>query len=505
MKKIKLFLYIAAVSILTVACDDAIDIRQPSELLPEDTFETVGDLQTGIGGVYGSVPGEDVILFTSLFTDEVKLGRANGGQGTSGELAFLLNNQSGDAASIWLSNNTLINRANRLLLGASTITPVVSDEGDGIDETDAYNKVIAEAKVLRAYGHFQLLTFFSPDMKDDNALGTIITDHVPTTKEQLPRNTNAEVFAFIEKDLADAEASKALPKKAGVTGGFVSQDLITAIRARMAVYRGKYDQAEAYINTLISGYPLAAKGTGLNLGSAADLSAKSAYFKMFRDPATGGTTEVIFKALRSVAATEPTGNFYQAWSSVNSTITGGAFFEVSTALYQKYSADDIRRAVVIDPTSFPSFAVRPVGKYAESETVPLLGDIKLFRMSEMYLLKAECRANANDFAGVAEQVNKVRAARFGNTSNNIAVPANAQQAWAAILDERRIEFAFEGFRYIDIKRLGKLAGKGIDRNENDFAFNEAYTLDLDDHRWTLPIPRPEQSANRNIQQNPGYN
>ncbi len=180
MKKIKLFLYIAAASLLTAACDDAINITQPSELLPEDTFETVEDLQTGILGVYASIPGEDIIVFTSLFTDEVKLGVSNGGQGTDGELAFLLNNNSGDAASIWLSNYTLINRANRLLEGAAAVTPVV-DEEQGIDETPFYDKVVAEAKIMRAYAHFQLLTFFSTDLKDDNAPGVIAVDFVPTT------------------------------------------------------------------------------------------------------------------------------------------------------------------------------------------------------------------------------------------------------------------------------------------------------------------------------------
>lgn len=507
MKKFKLFLYIAAASLLTAACDDAIDITQPSELLPEDAFETVDDLSTGILGVYASVPGENIILFTSLFTDEVKLGRSNGGQGTDGELAFLLNNNSGDAASIWLSHYTLINRANRLLQAAERITPVIDE--DGLDETEAYNKVIAEAKVLRAYAHFQLLTFFSPNLKDDSALGVIAVDFVPTTDMKLPRNTNGEVFAFIEKDLAEAEASGAIPTgKLGATG-YLDINFITALRARMAVYRGKYDVAEPLLTELmtpVGKFPLATKFTGNtapNLGSESDLLSKSNYFKMFRD-AVGGTGEVIFKVVRTVPPASGTGNFYQAWSSVNSTVNGSAFYEVATNLFSKYSEQDIRRAVVIDPTAFPTFAVRPVGKYAKSKSVNLLGDIKVFRMSEMLLLKAECRANANDFTGVATEINKIRTARFGSAANNIATPGSAQEAWAAILDERRIELAFEGFRYIDIKRLGQLAGKGIDRNETDFAFNGALTLDLNDHRWTLPIPRVEQSANPNIQQNPGY-
>ncbi len=505
MKKFKLFLYIAAASLLTAACDDAIDITQPSEL--QDPFETVEDLSTGILGVYASIPGENIILFTSLFTDEVKLGRANGGQGTDGDLAFLLNNNSGDAASIWLSNYTLINRANRLLEAAAKITPVVDEEND-IDETEAYDKVIAEAKVMRAYAHFQLLTFFSPDLKDDSALGVIALDFVPTTELKLPRNTNAEVFALIERDLTEAEESGTLGTKLGGSG-YIDVNVITALRARMAAYRGKYDVAESLIQTLIDdgGYILATKGTNIGIDdfdSESILTSRSNYFKMFRDVA-GGTGEVIFKVVRTVAPTEASGNFYQAWSSVNSTVNGGAFFEVATNLFNKYSSQDIRRAVVVDPSAFPGFVVRPVGKYAKSKDVNLLGDLKLFRMSEMILLKAECRANANDFAGVATEINKIRTARFGNAASNIGTPGSAQEAWAAILDERRIEFAFEGFRYIDIKRLGQLAGKGIDRSEADYAtVGGLLTLDLNDHRWTLPIPLQEQAANANIQQNPGY-
>lgn len=503
MKKIKLFLYVVVASVFAAACDDAIDITQPSELPPDKAFETVEDLQKGILAVYPSVPGENVIYFTSLFTDEVKLGRQNGGQGQSGELAFLLNATSNDAASIWLSYYRLINRANRLLEGAAKITPVVDEEA-GIDETPDYDKVIAEAKFFRAYAHFQLVSFFSTDMKDDAAPGVIIMDHVPGLYENLPRNTNGEVFAFINQDLDEAEP--ALPTGKLGASGFLDVKTVYFLRARMAAYRGQYTVAENIIDTQFpatgsASYALATKGT-VNLGNVATLN-NSNYFKMFRD-ATGGTTEVVFKVVRAVAATDITGNFYQYWSNVNSSTTGGAFFEVGTALYTKYNPDDIRRAVVIDPSAYPGYTVRPVGKYAESKSVPLQGDLKLFRMSELVLIKAECRAAAGDFAGVATEINRLRTVRFGNATGNIAAPGDAAAAWGAILDERRLELAFEGFRYLDIKRLGQLAGKGIDRAQSDFLFNEAFDLPLDDHRWTLPIPISEITANPNIQQNPGY-
>ena len=504
MKNLRILLFVVAAS-LFAACDDAIDITQPGELLPEEAFTSLEDMQLGLNGVYGTVGGERAIVFTSIFTDEVRVGRANGGQGIGdGGLSFLLNSNSDDAASIWLSNYTTINFANRLIEGSAGIELA---EGEEL----TYNNIIGQARALRAYAHFQLLTYFSTNMKDDAALGVIALDRVPTKEEKLPRNTNAEVFALINSDLDFA--SDNISASFLSTRDYVTKDAVTAIRARLAAYRGQYDVAEGYANTLIgkTTYGLAAKGTYTITNPASLVAAGnggSPYFKMFRDLPLGSSAtapnEVIFKIVRPV--TPNTGNFYQAWSSVNSSTTGGAFFEVSTALFNRLAVDDVRRVAIIDPTAaLLGYSVRPVGKHGFSKNTNLLADVKLFRNSEMYLIKAEAQANRSDFAGVAATINIVRDARFGNTSGRIGVPANAQEAWAAVLNERRIELAFEGHRYIDIKRLGAAANSGIDRIAAECEQFNACSLDLSDHRWTLPVPRQELSANPNIQQNPGYN
>ncbi|PZR18200.1 MAG: RagB/SusD family nutrient uptake outer membrane protein, partial [Flavobacterium psychrophilum] len=185
--------------------------------------------------------------------------------------------------------------------------------------------------------------------------------------------------------------------------------------------------------------------------------------------------------------------------------------EVGTSLFQVYNALDVRRSVVIDRTAAQTgYNVLPVGKYAFSESTYLLGDIKVFRNSEMYLIRAEYYASISDYTNVAAQINTIRRVRFGfaagtpNASSDIAVPTSDQGAWAAILAERRAELAFEGHRYLDIRRLGKKANVGIQRAEVDFENVGPTELDLNDHRWTLPVPQREKSANPNIVQNPGY-
>lgn len=493
MKKVKLIL-LAAVATCYMSCQDAVDITQPSELTPERAYETVADMQLGLNGVYSAVPGENQILFTSLFTDEVAIGRANGGQGTDGELAFQLFNTSGDAASIWLSNYSLINFANRLIKGGET---VIVEPGSA-DEI-AKNNILGQAYALRAFGHFQLLSYFSENIKDDNSLGVILMDYVPVSADQSQRSTTGEVFALIDSDLEFANTN--ITPIPVTRRTFVGQNFITAFKARMAAYRGDYPLAKTYVDQLDVIY---------------NLTPKAQYAAIWLDTETAGS-EVIFKLER--ARSGQTGNFAQFWSSVNSTINGSPFYEVNRALFNLVNNPaDVRRFIVADATSLimPNYNdssvsdavykqndVLPVGKYTVTESQQLLADIKVFRMSEMVFIRAEYFASISDYLGVANEIAAVRTARFGS-AQTVITPANDQDAWALILNERRAELAFEGHRYIDLRRLGPLAGLGVQRDPRDCAFNGFCSLDATDHRFVLPIPLSESVANPTIQQNPGY-
>lgn len=494
MKNIKTYLFVALSGLLFNSCDDAIDIVQQGELYPDTAFETVNDLQIGLNGVYSYMGGGTEILFTSIFTDEVAIGIANGGQGRDGDLAFIMNVNNGYAGSIWRNNYSTIVNANRLIAGAANVTPTE-------EETAEYNHILAQVYAMRAYQHLVLMSYFCPNMKDDNALGVIALDHVAGVDELLPRNTAGEVFALIESDLDFAEAN-ITEASIGEQRYYIAQNFIKAVRARMAAYRGQYDIAEQYADQLIATYPLTPKTIG----------STQAYRNIWSDtdPATASQSEVIFKLQR----TGGVANFSQYWASINSTVSGSAFYEVNRSLFNLVNfPGDIRRLVIADPTAVvdPNYAtnpdyetsdILPVGKYPGSEGTFLLNDIKLFRVSEMYFIKAEARANAGDLAGAAAAIAAVRTARYGSAQT--VSYADVTSAWAGILDERRAELAFEGHRYIDLKRLGTLANKGVERYSRDCEWNGACTLSATDYRFTLPIPFSELTVNTNIQQNPGY-
>jgi hypothetical protein len=493
MKKIN-FILIALMLTLFSSCEDALEIIQPGELGPNVTFQTVNDLQFGLNGVYSAVSGESPIAFSTVFTDEVAIGFANGGQGLNGgEYVFNLNAASADAAAIWNSNYSMINRANRVIAGAKAVIPTAANQAQ-------YNDILAQAHILRAWGHFVLLSHFSTDLTSDSALGVIKMDFVPTVLDQLPRNTNGEVFALINADLNFASSLNAT-SNANATRTYISTDFVKAFKARMAAYRGKYTEVSALADELITKYPLTPRSVSVAT------EATSLYLNIWTDVAipTATQNEVIFKLERVPG----NGTINSIWASVNSTVNGSPFFEMSTRLYNLLNnTNDIRRRAFLSPSSDPAGGRIVIGKYPGSGGIVQLNDVKIFRTAEMYFLKAEALAEADNYVGVAAQLQAVTNARFvAGTAPVIPVPANKQAAFAQILNQRRIELCFEGHRYLDLKRLGVKAGVTIDRAPEDCSIFNACSIPSNDFRFTMPIPFTELSANTAIkdQQNPGYN
>jgi hypothetical protein len=263
----------------------------------------------------------------------------------------------------------------------------------------------------------------------------------------------------------------------------------------MYLYRKDYVKAKQYA-TLATGA----------------LSTAAAYNGLWADTTQG---ECIFAASRPSGGTW--GNIGSTWYFNVTSATGGCFLDMGRNLFNLYNQypNDVRRINWVDATAQinPNYAtdinyvsndILPINKYPGKPSQQLRNDLKLFRNSEMVLILAECEVASSNFAAAATLVRSIRTARA--TGQPLPVYATAQAAWADILLERRKELAFEGHRYLDIKRLAALAGnQGITRdNTDDDIPDQPLTLALSDYRFTLPIPQLEVAGNVTIQQNPGY-
>ena len=129
-----------------------------------------------------------------------------------------------------------------------------------------------------------------------------------------------------------------------------------------------------------------------------------------------------------------------------------------------------------------------------------VADVKLLRTGEMYLIRAEAKAESNDLPGATQDINTLRAARITGYTP-IATYATKEAAITDILLERYKELAFEGHRFWDLRRKGL----PVQRLAADAPNTASQLLPAGNFRFVLPIPDAEMKANPLLQQNPGYN
>jgi len=512
MKNFRNIITIIAASVAIVSCNDAIDIVQDGEINPDLTLTSVANMENYLNGaIYGSLDNSSAIKYTSLFTDELRIGPDNTGADLS-NFRWIITPNNGYADAIWSGNYTTINRINTLVSTAEKIIPNTT-------EVAKYNSTLAEARALRALSYLNLMTYFSTNTKNESALGVMLPLKPMAVGETLPRVTNAEVWAAVEADLNFAYTN------IGYTAGtppviqrpaplFLSKAGVSAIRARMYLYRGNYPLAKQHAQQAItdSGLPLTIatpvpSGTpgspNWNTTFYAVAGGPSPYRQLWVDSPNGG--ENIFKLSRPAVGS---GGIATIYTTNTTNFTGAVIWSTGLNLYSQYNytPNDVRKYAFVDPTSQQNFYI--IDKYPGKEQTPLKNDIKLFRVTEMYLILAECAANGTptDLAGAATIIRNIRQARVMSGTVTLPVYTTVTQALTDILRERRIELSFEGHRFIDLKRLGAAANVSIDRNSADDRINSStpLTLSLTDYRWTLPIPVSEINGNPGIQQNPGY-
>ena len=182
----------------TMSCNDAIDITQPGLLSADAAFQSVADLNSGLLGSYRFLDVSTDIQFNAVFTDEVSIGFDSGGQWLgNGEYGFVLNPQSAASVALWNNSYDALNSVTRLIEAAANIEPTAAEQA-------TYNNILGQAHALRAYTHFKLLSYLSPDLTNAGAPGVIILETTPGIEDRLPRNTTGETLASIDSDLTMA-------------------------------------------------------------------------------------------------------------------------------------------------------------------------------------------------------------------------------------------------------------------------------------------------------------
>ena len=133
------------------------------------------------------------------------------------------------------------------------------------------------------------------------------------------------------------------------------------------------------------------------------------------------------------------------------------------------------------------------GNYKLSST-----DMPIFRLAEMYLNYAEADARLN--GGNVKDATAISYVKKLRERAGVVTPADITLDW--LLDERALEFMWEGHRRVDLIRYGYFTSMSYPWTQKGGVLNGK--VSIPEYKTIFPIIQSDLSANSNLKQNPGY-
>lgn len=367
-------------------------------------------------------------------------------------------------------------------------------------------ETVSELRFLRALSYYYVIDFFGK--------GVLVNDENFNTSSPLPQSSRQQLFSFVESELKDVEGTIATKNTYGRANKAAVRMLLAKLYLNAEVYTGtaKYSEAATYISKVITegGYSL--EPNFRKNFSADNNTSKEIIFPLIADAISsqsyGNTTYLVNGSLSTDTMIPANFGSTDGWAGHRATKSWyGLFGNSASALA---SSSDQRAQLFW--TSGHSYEMNdyknwtdgfPADKFWNKNsdgTGPVTTfsstDFPLFRLSDAYLIYAECALRGASTATVSQgltYVNFVRARAGASPLASITLPT--------ILDERARELNFEGMRRQDLIRFGKFTGgsyiwpwKGGVKDGTSIP--STYNV--------FPIPSTALQSNSNLTQNAGY-
>ncbi len=240
----KLTVTLVACLLVTFSCDDdAFSEGNPSQPNVESSFNTVEEAEKAVFGIYAGLQANDMWArefwwIPDMLSDETQTA---GPQLESFRAALL--NYNIDAANplfstVWRGLYRIINRSNFV------ITTLPTKEGILPDET--ISQLVGEAKFLRAWSYFQLVSYWGTVPLTLEPVGD--TSGVPMAESE------DQIYAAIVADLTDADSSLPSVTEYRGTGnlGRATRGAAQGLLGRVELYRGNYQAAKTALEKVVN-------------------------------------------------------------------------------------------------------------------------------------------------------------------------------------------------------------------------------------------------------------
>ena len=459
MKHISLYILLLVIFNLG-ACKKYVEIDPPQNQLVADLVFTDSKTATAaVAGLYSRMNSFNSsfanfygTLLPASSADEFRYGFANANFDEFRENDLLSSNSA--VNSLWEPVYGFIYHANSIIEGLADNNAV----------PDALkSQLVGEAKFLRAFYYFYLVNYFG-----DVPL-VLDTDYKKNTS--LSRTSSTEVYASIIKDLTEAQASlsDAYPTAERTRA---NKAAATTLLARAYLYTEQWAQAETEASKVIGDakYELL---TDLN----------AVFLKNSR--------EAIWQ-LQTINTSTTGVNTWEGFSMVPFAATSTPLYRLYPSLVTAFETGDKRKESWVKEFTNASGTVHYPYKYKVRTSTPVVEYSMVLRYAELFLIRAEARANQNNLEGALDDMNTLRA-RAGLASLPDTLPK--EEVLLAVENERRLElFAEWGHRWLDLKRTGR-AIEVLSPIKPDITATDLL----------YPLPLSAILTNPSLEQNPGYN
>ena len=465
----------------TTSCSDYLDtepITDQAVPLSDTPYTTLAQADNLMATIYSGLGSEywqlDYFFNGDAQTDIAYMGGDNPQNQQQAEYRILATNSN--VSRDWNYIYGLINNCNKVLNYVDNITdPALTPARKA--------QMKAEAATMRAMYYFHAVQLWGDIPIVTKAVIGVNSQNFEEVYAQVypERKPVSEVYALILSDLEGAAA--VLPSSADKYT--VSKAVALSLLAKVNATKPNPDYAKviSYADQVIGqGYSLLPN-----------------YENLF-DNAHNANAESIF---------EINGNGGSIWWWGSSMFIGNdwkKFNNPSNDLVRSFDAegDVVRKASTVK--------FEPVGwadNYWTSANYPFAWkqrdtggnqNIYILRLADIILLKAEAKVKTGAFGEAAALINQVRS-RAGLGA--VAPITGEADGINKVLQERKLELAFEGQRWFDLKRTGK-ALEILKNRKDQNGVVLPYCANLTEQRLLWPIPQSQIDNNPNLTQNAGY-
>lgn len=512
----KLFLFTAFICLLGASCKKFLEEvpytnKTPSLLLQDNESATAF-----LTGVYDRLASSDpsfdasyrrgMLIVANFGTDDftAKVG-TNVITSDFNDYTFTANDLK--LRQIWNNFYAGINQASDIIVNIPK-----SPLGDSIK-----NQYTAEAKFLRGFLYFNLVRMFG-------GVPLVLAPTASLDNLNTSRSSVQEVYAQVIKDLTDALPSlreaRFVPAGRATKGAALA--LLCKVYLTQASY-GKYKPVAGYSWVDIPMSFTQAVSYANQAMALPDYALQADYSAMFT-PATENNSEIIFSVQMEGSATiSDEGSFLTNLfgpaniGDINLSRGGQNQGRASRNLINKYATGDLRRSwniasfgyrgcdSVAQATQFYASKWRkPCGFNGQHFSDP--NNFPVLRLADVMLMAAEADAELNGGAATPYALNLVNTLRRKRYVASVTPTAPTGNFLDFVFDERSRELCYEGQRWFDLVRTGRLIA-AVKATVQSYTGPFLAPGNIQVRHYLYPIPQTEIDNNSKIDlpdQNPGY-